>query len=99
MQDADRASVVNFTREAIAFRKTSAALRGGDFISREAHDSLLVFERATDDQRVLCIFNLGDAPTTLAADGAKLQIFSVGGAKLNGAMAEMSAFSALIIAL
>ena len=99
VQNTDRASVLNFTREAVAFRRTSTALRVGDFISREAPEPLLVFERAAADQRVLCIFNLGDARATFDATGVKLQLFSVGGARLNGAIAELPTYAALTAAL
>jgi alpha-glucosidase len=99
VQEIDRASMLNFTRGALAFRKTSAALRVGDFVTREAAEPLLAFERVDGDERVLCIFNLGDAPATYDAVGAKLQLFSVGGAKMDGSTAELPAYSALIAAL
>lgn len=96
VQETDRASMLNFTREALAFRKTSEALRVGDFIAREATEPLLAFERVAGDERVLCIFNLGDAPATYDAASAKLQLFSVGGATLNAERAALPAYSALI---
>ncbi|MFT3728459.1 MAG: alpha-amylase family glycosyl hydrolase [Terricaulis sp.] len=98
-QDNDPASMLTFTREAIAFRKTSSALCTGDFISREALEPLLVFERVSGDERVLCLFNLGDAPATFEANNAKLQLFSIGGAKLNGTTTTLPAYSALLAAL
>lgn len=99
VEDADHNSVLHFTRDALAFRKTSEALRLGEFISHEAADPLLVFERSTDGQRVLCVFNLGDAPARIDAKGAKLQLFSVGGAKLDGGSVDLPGYSALIAAL
>jgi hypothetical protein len=57
---------------------------------------LLAFERVAGDERVLCIFNLGDAPATRDAASAKLQLFSVGGATLNVERAALPAYSALI---
>jgi alpha-glucosidase len=99
VQDDDRNSVLTFTREAIAFRKTSAALRVGDFVSLEAAEPVLAFERISGDEHMLCLFNLGDTPASYAASGAKLQLFSAGGATLAGATAELPAYSALITAL
>jgi alpha-glucosidase len=99
VQETDRQSVLNFTREAIAFRRTCTALRSGDFELREASEPLLVFERASADQRVLCCFNLGEAQAVFSADGTKLQCFSVAGARLEGANAILPGNAALIAAI
>ena len=99
IQESDPTSTLGFTREAIAFRKTSMALQEGDFIARDAPAPLLVFERAFADQRVVCVFNLGDGAATQSANDAKLQLFSVGGAQLDAATARLPAYSALIAAL
>ena len=46
----------------IALRKSSEALRDGEFIALDAPDPVLAFERRTDSARLLCLFNLGPEP-------------------------------------
>jgi alpha-glucosidase len=54
-------SMLELTRSFIAFRKANVALLVGSLRVIEASDTLLVFERVTRDQHLLCAFNLGDA--------------------------------------
>jgi len=99
LQDDDQNSVLNFTRQAVAFRKTSAAIRLGDYLPRPAPELLLGFERACAEERLLCLFNLGADAASFALERCGLQLFSASGAKLEGATANLPGYSALIAAL
>lgn len=58
-QHGDAASLLSLTRELIALRNANEALLSGDLVMIEARDDLLVFERRSTDQLLLCAFNLG----------------------------------------
>lgn len=62
-QEGDAESVLAFTRAALATRRASAALRAGDYIPLDTE--YLAYERRAGGERVLCAFNLGDAPIQL----------------------------------
>lgn len=53
-------SLLAFTRKVLAIRKASTALRRGRIEFIETTGSLLAFERQHHDERMLCVFNLGD---------------------------------------
>ena len=61
-QEKDDGSQLSLTRNLIAFRKANPALLWGDISIITAHDNLLVFERRTADQHLLCAFNFGVEP-------------------------------------
>jgi alpha-glucosidase len=58
-QEGDPGSLLNWTRQVLAFRNGSAALRAGDIGFVDAPGGLLAFEREVDSERMLCVFNLG----------------------------------------
>jgi alpha-glucosidase len=58
-QDHDPASMLALTRRLIAFRGANDALRVGTVQVIEASDDLLVFERVSATQKLLCTFNFG----------------------------------------
>jgi alpha-glucosidase len=58
-QEADSASLLALTRQLIAFRNANEALLTGELTFIEATENLLVFERRTECQQLLCIFNMG----------------------------------------
>ena len=62
IQDADPASTLHLARRLIALRRAHPALRLGSMTVLEAKDDLLLFRRETDDNVLLCAFNLGHAP-------------------------------------
>ena len=62
-QEADAGSLLHLTRRLIAVRNAHPALRWGDFSVVHATDVLLVFERRTAEQALLCAFNLAAEPT------------------------------------
>ena len=56
----DEASVLNFCRFLLRWRKSLPAMRGGAMRLLEVADPLLVFERSYEGQTVLAVFNLGE---------------------------------------
>ena len=57
----DPASVLNSTREFIAWRKDQKALQSGDIEFEETNDDqLLVFTRTDQNQTIKCLFNLSE---------------------------------------
>lgn len=72
-QEADPASLLNFTRTMLALRKASPALRHGALDLLLADDRLLIFRRQSGGQSLLCAFNLSpemaDWPANVTAEG------------------------------
>jgi alpha-glucosidase len=65
VQDKQPASVLNFYRQFLAWRKSQAVLREGDIAFVNAPEPLLVFTRTLGNTIWLCAFNLGDKAVTL----------------------------------
>jgi alpha-glucosidase len=65
----DPRSVLARYRQLLAFRKQHPALREGSIALLDAPADVLAFERRQDDERILCVFNLGrgDADFALPA--------------------------------
>ena len=59
-QEADADSVLHLTRRLIALRKPYPALRTGALRTVEAPAPLLAFERGEGEERLLCVFHLGE---------------------------------------
>ena len=97
VQRADPNSVLNFTKAAIALRKASVALREGAFVALEAPAPLLVFERRTGDEFMLCVFNLGDTPAQWTLPATMHARFSVGDAGVQAQSVRLGAWSALFL--
>jgi alpha-glucosidase len=57
-QELDENSLLALTRKLLAFRNANEALLVGDMKIVEAKGDLLVFERYSDSQHVLCAFNM-----------------------------------------
>ncbi len=62
-QEGDPHSLLHLTRHLIALRHANAALMTGDLRIVEASATILVFERVTQSQHLLCVFNLAAAAT------------------------------------
>ncbi|WP_336957712.1 alpha-glucosidase [Sphingobium aquiterrae] len=58
-QEAWPDSLLHWTRQVLALRKRSAALRQGDIAFLDTPEELLAFIRMVDGERLLCVFNLG----------------------------------------
>lgn len=71
-QDADPASLLHWYRELLALRRASAALRFGTLELFDTHPNLLAFERATENERILVVANLGEDQIVHPANRAQL---------------------------
>jgi alpha-glucosidase len=71
-QEADPASILNFTRALLAWRKRHRALIDGDIRFLDMPEPVLAFERAGAGKRLLCVFSLGYDPVhvRLSVEGA-----------------------------
>jgi len=79
-QLSDPNSILNWTRELIALRKSHAALRQGSIRLREGTgDQVVAFERAIGDERLVCVFNLSGTPAANPIDDVKA-VIAIGGA-------------------
>lgn len=73
-QAADGSSVLSFTRALLAFRRAHPTFRTGEFAFVDAPPGVLAFERTSDEERLLYLFNLGDDVRTVAAEGRPLDL-------------------------
>ena len=62
VQERQETSMLALTRRLIALRQSSDALLLGEMRVVAAADNVLAFERAVAGERLLCVFNLGEAP-------------------------------------
>ncbi|MFM9828749.1 MAG: alpha-amylase family glycosyl hydrolase [Sphingomonas sp.] len=67
-QEGNPASMLSLTRRLLALRHASDALLLGNMAIITASDTLLVFERAIEGERLLCVFNMSASPTSWAPD-------------------------------
>ncbi len=65
--EADPGSLLQFYRAMIALRKAEPALTRGAIRFLDAAEGVLVFEREAEGRRLLCAFNLQEAPASLDA--------------------------------
>jgi alpha-glucosidase len=72
LQDGRDGSLLEFTRACVALRNAHPALRTGSMQVIEAGDAVLIFERASEGQRIRCSFNLSDRGVAFAASGTEL---------------------------
>jgi len=98
-QQSDAHSVLNFTRRMIAVRRSSAALREGDFRPLDdPHPHLIEFERQAGDQRVRCYFNLGPSGDRINVGAPVKQVLlELGHVSGGSADASLGGYSALLV--
>ena len=98
-QEGDARSTLNLTRGFIRFRAQSAALRLGAIEFLDAPDPVLMFRRAHGGERLVCAFNLGDAPAEakLPAEGGRLLPYGLPGA-VEGRAVRLPAFGGVVVA-
>lgn len=70
-------SVLHFTRQLLALRRSSKALRGGTIENLHADAQVLVFERRCDDECVRVMVNFDATRTPVEATGSSLLFSSV----------------------
>ena len=96
-QARDKGSVLAFYREALAFRRNSAAIQCGDISFVEARDEVLAFTRSHDGETWLCVYNLSrepiDWPLPAAFATSILDPVSVPGITLNRKKLRLPALS------
>lgn len=80
VQEQDAASPLAFTRHMIAVRRGSAALRLGTITMIETSADVLAFERQSDAETMLCVFNLGEAATSYVPNGKWDAVIALEGA-------------------
>ena len=68
-QEADPGSLLTFTRNMLALRKANPALSHGALTILVADAACLAFRRTFDDQSLLCVFNLSNAPIAWPESG------------------------------
>jgi len=67
-QAADPGSVLSCCRRLLRFRKAHPALRTGALALRDAPAPLWAFERRDESERLLCVLNLSNRPTSWALE-------------------------------
>jgi alpha-glucosidase len=84
MQEAAPDSLLNLTRQLLAFRKAHPALRWGEAKLIEAGEARLVFRRTYGDEDLICLFNLGAeaVPWPKGISKTATPLVAVGGAGL-----------------
>ncbi|MGF1463063.1 MAG: alpha-glucosidase family protein [Maricaulaceae bacterium] len=65
LQEITADSTLNFTRKMLALRRHHDALRTGEMICLDIPEPVLAFERISEVERIICVFNLSGSPTTL----------------------------------
>lgn len=99
-QEADARSPLHLTRQLLALRRNSPALRVGDLSVERARDDVLVLRRALADERLWLAFNLGPEPRRLEAPpGAPVPILCLDGARLDAGQVTLPGYSALFAKL
>lgn len=78
-------SVLSFTRQMVALRRSSMALKLGsiDFVATES--GALVFKRQAESETLVCVFNLGDQPIDDEVRGNSRVLVTLNGATGDGA--------------
>jgi len=95
VQESDPASLLHFTRELLAMRKSHPALRHGPLTDCKAEGALLSFERAQGGQRLRCLFNLSPDPIALTEPLTGEVVLAVN----NATPSALPAYGALWISL
>jgi alpha-glucosidase len=101
-QEADRSSMLAFSRAMIAQRKACPALTTGDIDLLEATDPVLAFLRVAGHETVACVFNMGAAPADFEdprlSRGALLPV-QAGEASLDGCVLTLGPYGAAFVRL
>ena len=100
-QEASDSSALHFSRQVIAARKRSEALRVGACLQLQTADNVLGFERAAGAERVRCFFELGGQVSAIAdvALGEGEALFLGGGATVGETGLDLPPYGSAIIRL
>ncbi len=89
-------SMLTFTREAIALRRSSEALREGTFVAIDAPDPVLAFERRAGDTKMVCLFNLGPEVVKRPLTGGTVRL-AIGDTEFLTGAASLGGYSGLFV--
>ncbi|MET0371251.1 MAG: alpha-glucosidase [Sphingobium sp.] len=89
-QEDDAGSMLHWTRTLLALRRSSPALRHGGLKLLKAAPDLLMFERQAGNDRVICQFNLTDAPLAMPRASRGTPIAAIGIAPDDSMMPALS---------
>jgi len=89
-QEADPASMLHLTRRLVALRKTERALRVGSIQPVDAPTPLIAFERAAGNERLLCVFNVGDEAVAWELPAGCEIVEAVGGDATRGTIPPLA---------
>lgn len=101
-QGEDPDSVLSFSREMIALRRATPALRLGQIEFLDVAEPLVAFVRRHEGDEVVCVFNFGDAPQVFAhpsLERAELLPLRAGEADLRGGSVGLSPHAACFLRL
>jgi alpha-glucosidase len=101
-QAEDPESALSFSRQMIAFRKASAAMRLGEIEFLDMAEPTLAFVRRGGGEAIACLFNLSPEPKFIehpALAGADLLPLRAGDADLRGASIGLSPHAAVFLKL
>jgi alpha-glucosidase len=84
-QDAAPESLLQFYRQLLRWRKTQPAILHGDMQLLPVDAQVFAFVRATDAERVLCVFNFSEQPAHYALPAACQVAQLLGDCGLTGA--------------
>jgi alpha-glucosidase len=103
-QDADPASLLHFYRHLLHWRKAQPALLQGDMQLLPVDAQVFAFVRASDAQRLLCVFNFSAQPATclLPVDCKVTQVLKdsgLGGSVLHADRVELAPWGGLFALL
>ncbi len=91
VQEADAGSLLHLTRQLIALRAASTALRSGAARVVSTDADLLVIERRSADEQLLCAFNFADVPCAWAPPQPdRWQVIEVVGSAGDGELGGLS---------
>ncbi|MCP5363646.1 MAG: alpha-glucosidase [Hyphomicrobiales bacterium] len=96
----DPTSVLNFTRQFLAWRKGHPALISGDIRFSDSPENVLLFERSLPRERLLCAFNFSDQETAcdLNLDGTFRELPGYGlSGRLEANRAILAPFGGIIV--
>jgi alpha-glucosidase len=92
LQENDPASTLNIARHVLAMRRGHSALRLGGIENVQVENDLLVFDRVSAEERIRCLFNLGDYEVPFSDTSENTEVILT----VNGASREqLPAYSAI----
>lgn len=97
-QEDDPASMLNHYRAFLAFRRDQKSLVKGEITFLHADEHLLAFTREFENERLLCVFNLSNAPAIYdVPDGMEVRALPSGfGGMVDDGRVTLKAFDAMI---